>query len=391
VVGLQLVPLPPVVRNTLSPAAAVVESALLVNRSKGDSPLPLSLDPLATLWAFTVGVGLLVVFWSARTLFEESGGLRLVSRSVAWMGLAVASISFVARYTAPRLIYGFWTPVTRSDFPSPHGPFVNRNHFATWLILAIPLTAGYVLARFDSRAGHQPATGTAIDARLAALIAAMCLMTGALLSTLSRSGLAGFTVSAVIFVFLARRRLGRGKLAGLLVAVAAVVALAVAYVDVSGLVTRLDDASVGLQGRTAVWREAWPIARDFVATGVGVGAFERGMLVYQQSARNIFVNHAHSQYLQFLIEGGILLVGIVLIAVAEGARIVVAGLGSDRSAVYWIRAGAASGLAAVAVQSVWEVGLRMPANAVLFAIVAAIALCRPARAPDASSPAADQE
>ena len=41
--------------------------------------------------------------------------------------------------------------------------------------------------------------------------------------------------------------------------------------------------------------------------------------------------------------------------------------------MFWMRAGAASGLAAVCVQSVWEVGLRMPANAVLFAIVAAVA------------------
>ena len=52
--------------------------------------------------------------------------------------------------------------------------------------------------------------------------------------------------------------------------------------------------------------------------------------------------------------------------------------------MFWMRAGAVSGLAAVAVQSVWEVGLRMPANAVLFAIVAAVATYE--TTPSAGSP-----
>ena len=39
-----------------------------------------------------------------------------------------------------------------------------------------------------------------------------------------------------------------------------------------------------------------------------------------------------------------------------------------------MRAGAVSGLIAVAVQSIWETGLRVPANGMLFAVLAAIAL-----------------
>jgi hypothetical protein len=39
-----------------------------------------------------------------------------------------------------------------------------------------------------------------------------------------------------------------------------------------------------------------------------------------------------------------------------------------------VRAGAVGGLIAVAVQSLWETGLRVPANALLFAVLAAIAM-----------------
>jgi hypothetical protein len=39
-----------------------------------------------------------------------------------------------------------------------------------------------------------------------------------------------------------------------------------------------------------------------------------------------------------------------------------------------VRAGAVGGLIAIAVQSVWETGLRVPANGMLFAVLAAIAV-----------------
>jgi len=39
-----------------------------------------------------------------------------------------------------------------------------------------------------------------------------------------------------------------------------------------------------------------------------------------------------------------------------------------------MRVGALSGIAATAIQSLWETAIRMPANAVLFALCAAIAL-----------------
>ena len=75
-----------------------------------------------------------------------------------------------------------------------------------------------------------------------------------------------------------------------------------------------------------------------------------------------------------LADGGLLLAvpgGIVLIA---GVLCIRKRLSADRTAIYWVRAGAVSGLAAAAVQSVWETGLRRPANTLLFAVLAAIFL-----------------
>ena len=53
--------------------------------------------------------------------------------------------------------------------------------------------------------------------------------------------------------------------------------------------------------------------------------------------------------------------------------------------MYFLRAGALSGLFGVAVQSIWETGLTTPANAVLAALAAAIVVHRsaPRSRPDA--------
>lgn len=68
-----------------------------------------------------------------------------------------------------------------------------------------------------------------------------------------------------------------------------------------------------------------------------------------------------------------MLLGLALSAIAALAMAIREQLSLDRSSAYWIRAGAACGLAAVAFQSLWETGLVMPANAALAAVLAAIA------------------
>jgi O-antigen ligase len=198
-------------------------------------------------------------------------------------------------------------------------------------------------------------------------------MLGALLASLSRSGLLGAATGLLVMLGLGRRRMSKASAAWILGAVVASIAAATAYANVSAIAGRLGEAmSTQLGGRVLVWRETWPMVRDFPATGIGVGAFERGMSLYQQSTRLLFFNHAHNEYLQILVEGGLLLaipvaVGIAAVILEAGVR-----LKADRSPAFWLRVGATSSLCAVAVQSVWDTGLRMPANAVLFAIAAAM-------------------
>jgi O-antigen ligase len=143
------------------------------------------------------------------------------------------------------------------------------------------------------------------------------------------------------------------------------------------LAGRFARVSIGYADRVIIWQETLPIVRDFTVTGAGLGTFERAMAVYQRTDRSVFFNQAHSEYLQLAAEGGALLVLLAAGAAVAFVRLAAARLREDRTGMFWIRAGAATGLTAAALQSVWENGLRIPANALLAAIVAAILVHEP--------------
>jgi O-antigen ligase len=318
------------------------------------------------------------------------GGIRVVTRGIAGTGLLLAGVAIAQHATARRLLYWHWPTV----FGSPFGPYLNRNDFSTWLIVAIPLIVGYILTRIETR--HSRGTDFDVEAladgTAAWLGVAVCLMSAALLTAVSRGALTGAAAALGCFVWLSRNRTGHSGRAMLLTGVAVVLGVAVAYANLGALADRVDETlTAGMGGRRVIWRETWPMVRDFWLTGTGAGTYPRGMLVYQHEARgHFYFNHAHNEYLQFAAEGGVLLCVPVAVALMAGAYGIGQRIRHDKTPIFWLRIGAASGVLAVAVQSVWDTGLRMPANAVLFALVAAVALhdgraeAQPRKRPSAS-------
>jgi O-antigen ligase len=375
VVAVSLVPLPPGLRLALSPSTRIIDLALRLGDSAASiaTARPLSIDPAASRVSLALAVAMLLLFLSARTIFAR-GGVRLCVRAIAGLGLVLAAIGMAQHLTAPRLLY--WTFPTGTA--TPFGPYMNHSDFATWLVMALPLTAGHLIARLQSRRGYGalPAgVAEAFDNTAMGLTTAIGLMAAGLVVGLSRSGLiaAGAGLGAVWVLSAARmRRQGR---AWLLAGFGAIALVAFAYANTNAISARVDETiRLGLGGRSAIWRETLPMIADFWLTGVGPGAYERGMIVYQQSPRVVYFNHAHNEYLQIAAEGGLLLALPAIVIAAAGAWRIRRSLGADRTPIYWVRAGAVGGLGAVVVQSLWETGLRVPANGLLFAVIAAIAV-----------------
>jgi O-antigen ligase len=286
----------------------------------------------------------------------------------------LAAIGMAQHATAPHLLY--WMFPTRSA--TPFGPFMNHSDFATWIVMALPLTAGYLIARLHSRRrsdGVAASMADVFDNTAMWLTTAVGLMAAALVVGLSRSGLIAAVVGlGSLWALSSARMSGRGR-AWLLAGFVATAAIGAAYANTNAISARVSETiNLGLGGRQAIWRETWPMIKDFWLTGVGPGAYERAMTVYQQSPRVVYFNHAHNDYIQIAAEGGLLLVVPAFVIAIAGAWRIHRALNADGSAIYWVRAGAVGGLVAVAVQSLWETGLRVPANGLLFAVLAAISM-----------------
>jgi len=373
----QLIPLRQDVRLEISPGLERVDRALYVDASDPASrpPSPLTVDPEATREALALAAAVIAIFWCARAMLE-TGGARQTIRLLTACGLTASATAILQHSTEPGLLYWTWRPINRSA--SPYTPFVNRNDLAAWLIMMIPLTLGYLATRVDSRRlnGAASPLSASVDDKAVWLLGGLCAMTAALLVSLSRSGLTAAAAALLVFVWMARWRLASRGVAWMLVGIALVVTIAMMYVNVDALMSRVNETlATGVGGRKEIWAATRAIIADFRITGVGVGAYARAMSVYQPPHVFAF-NHAHDEYLQVLAEGGVVLAGCAALAVSAGAATAAQLLRRDQTSMFWTRAGAISAIVAIAVQSVWETGLRMPANAVLFAICCAIALQR---------------
>ena len=372
----QLVPLPTAVHDALTANGTAVTRAVALGAPAGTPRAPTSIDPESTAWALALGAAYVGLFWCAREIFAF-GGVRTTIRGISVLGLALTVLGAVQRTTSPKLLYWTWQPLSAGA--APYGPFVNRNALAAWLAMAIPLAIGYVIARRQSdpeRGRGFAAAVAAVDATTLLLAGSACLMMMGLFGSLSRSGIFAAGIGLTMFVVLSQARLTGGRAAASVAAsVAALVAIASMYANLGALAVRMQETTeLGEWGRRVIWRDTAAMIRDFPLTGVGAGAFKRGMLVYQEGSRQFFFNHAHNEYLQLVAEGGVLLAVPAALAIVAAVAAIAARLRADYSAMFWIRIGAIAGLIAIAVQGIFDTSLRTPADGVLFAVVAAVAL-----------------
>jgi O-antigen ligase len=372
-VVVQLIPLPRSVIAVASPNLEPLRAALYLD--SGPDLAPLSANAIVTRAGLATLVSALLVFWAGRHAFGR-GGLRLAASAVAWAGFALVLVSFVQRTTAPRLLLWVWKPTDPEA--QPFGPFVNPNHLATWLLMAASLTAGYLVSHTQALGLSHSSLRLRVrdwlsDGRGLVLTATLLAMLVGIAVTLSRAAILG-AVAALAVGFGLSSVDRRGRTAGV-VGVAAAVLLAIAvWSNAEALVRKFD--AVTTLGRLAIWRETLPILRDFWLTGTGVGTYAPTMLQYQHSFREVHFNQAHSEYLQVAAEGGVLLGAPLAIALGAGVWLARRRLKEDRRAISWLRIGAAAGLTGAAVQGLFETGLRIPANGLLAALLAAIVLHR---------------
>ena len=378
---LQLLPLPESLLARISPQTLpVMDAVRLVARET--TLTGVSVEPSSTVWASGILTANVLLFLAVRALLG-GGGVRWSIRTIAWLGVMFSTLGLAQAASGSGAVYWWWEPF--GEGAEPFGTFINRNHFATWVIMATPACVGYAVARLHLSAGDDPTHHwgsrllSVFDGRALFLMFASILMTVALLISLSRSGMVGLATAAVFVLIASTRQIDRRRRRRLSAYAAVSALIVVVFADTGVLVQRFNQTVATGSGRLPIWRETLPLIGDFWATGTGAGTYQTAMLVYQESDRLFYFNQAHNQYLQIAAEGGLLLSVPAMVALLSFVRLARRRVNGDRTAVFWIRIGAAGGLVAVMVQNFWETGLRMPANAALAAVLAAIVVHAPRR------------
>lgn len=366
--------------------------------TRGDGVrVSLSADVEATRAATAGLLFLLIAFVIAANVLTSRRRVRGLIITLTGFGLLLAIFALAQHFTWNGRFY--WLREASAAVTSPFGPFANHNHFAGYMELLVPLPIALVLTR-----------ATRPDARLF-LIFAAAVMAVAVVASLSRGGMISLAAELVFIGLMSgrlgetrehsdtapRRRVAASRVASPVAASlrAAVLMLLIVAAIAAGIYWTGPERVVGRLARTAVvsddpraesfhasrgwiWRDTLAMISANPVLGVGLGAYETAYPltsaedVMNADGASYSVDRAHNDYLQAVADCG--LVGGALAGwfiVLLFGRVRRAAQSSD-ALVRAMAIGGGAGLFALLVHSLFDFNLQLPANALLFLLIAAV-------------------
>lgn len=329
-----------------------------------------------TVYPYLTKVGFLLLTSYVILLFLLSQALRTPHhwKGFAWfvvlLGFAVAIFAILQDLTFNGKIYWFRV---MSYGGAPYGPYVNRNHFAGFIELVVPVGLA-MLAVPGVRRQQLP---------LVALLTA--IPAGALFLSASRGGIAAFGCEVVVLILLLW--MGRGQKRHLFTFLIALLLAGglVGWLGAGQVVTRfsqIHNPGVTEARRISMVRGAWKIFLDHPWIGTGLGTTVSVYPRYETAYDARIVDHIHDDHFELLAETGIAggfcwLAFIGLLAVFGLKNL---SAHQDRF-VRAIQLGALVACVGLLVHSFVDFNLHIPANALLFYLQAGMASSSPVFGP----------
>jgi O-antigen ligase len=343
-------------------AALAIGSAVL-------SPHPaLVVEGLLILGTY-LGFFFLVVL-TVRTRQEQ----RTLVWVIVWTAVGLGMIGLLEKFEV--LVFPWWdyTAELARDFggTSLTGVYVNRNHMAGFLEMAIPLMLALFLIRSRS-----------LEVRFGMIGLALFLIVCQVL-TLSRGGWAATAVALISMaaVLLLKKGFAHKRLVGILAAGCVILALmAAASTPVVERATTLTQGEMkdNIAGRLTYWEGTWELIKDNWPVGTGPGTFGVAFPPYQLPGLRALPRYAHNDYLQFMSDVGILVVPVLIWLFFLFFRAGFTKLKSRSRQTSGIAMGSMAAAAAILFHSLFDGNLRIPANALLFTAVAALVMGKGSR------------
>ena len=361
---IQLIPLPPAIWTLLPGRDVVVEGFRLLGQ-----PLPwlsLSLAPaetIATAMAMLPPLAMLALI------------LRLGAYRDSWLLIALLCATFISVALGVMQIQSGGTGpylYRQANLGTASGLFANANHMATLLLVSIPFLVALGTRRWRQQSGTNDRLLTATLAGGAAVIVLLGIGINQSFALLI-IGAPVIGAAALQLIPPGRVRLGRlAAMLGLLF----VAGTAVLAVMVSAGMSASNQTSMTI--RADIWAHTSEAIRDSGLAGSGIGTFTAIYPRYEDPAtiERTYVNHAHNDYLELALEGGIPAIALmILFAIWWGARAFT--IWRSPNAAELGRA-ACIASAAILLHSLVDYPLRTAAIATIFAMALAL-MADPAR------------
>ncbi len=330
----------------------------------------ISVNPEATWTRLQNLLAYAGVFWLAFHLGADRRRAHQALLALALGGLAYAGYG----------LYGYFGqggPVTST--------FVNRNSYATYAGLTLFCGLGLVVERLGREALRGRSLGRSLrhalarlDFTMTAAILGCVACAAALLLTRSRGALVAVAVGLVLYLWLLRHTpvIRSPALYALLLAL--MLGGAGVLIGTSGQATlgRFAAAGANLEDRIAYDRATWTALQDRPLLGTGYATFADAFMAYNDPGTGTyFLDKAHNSYLQLLMELGgpaalalFLAIGCLVFRCWQGLF----ASRRDRAHLATVLAGSAL----VAVHSLVDFSLEMPANAVTCALLLGLGCAR---------------
>ena len=288
--------------------------------------------PRPSRWSPRPRVHAAVQLAAVWVLFQCAVGLNVSYRRLRRFGLAItvnatllALFSLIQAMTWDGKI--FWSrpsPVGNGWYTG--GPFICHNHLAAYLNLGLGFALGSLLAAVQTgafRSGRHREYATSLDrGRFLWFAYAVAVLVVGLIATHSRGGFLAMIASAVVTFLVLRPETVRLR-AGLICAFSIVPLFLLALGTDSPFqrVASITDAGEsGLNGRTEIWRAALRAWEKNPILGAGLGNFEVAVSQTMDRDFGVVFQHAENEFLEILVEGGVVGLSLFLLAIGSLAR-----------------------------------------------------------------------
>jgi O-antigen ligase len=401
---LQIVPLPMALVRVISPARAQLQADLVpvpleqlpgeATAVSSSSWVPLSVEPYATYTFAARLLAVFVVYAAARNWLADRASFRRLAWVALINGIALSTLA-IAQFFSPNRQLMYWV---FDHGVVGYGPFVCRNHYPDFLALSIGMAIGLMLTRDErrekERKNHEEAAGLSsaweqvIDLLTAPIVLldrpltlAAAIAVGFMLVSvpfsLSRGGLLAIIGAAVFTWFLGRWRASAasGSVGWALTATVAVILAVLFWKGTAPIQERFANTfAATADDRTPLWiagGKQWP---GFWLAGSGNGTFQRVEPLGRSTPGAMVYEHAHNEYLEAGIEGGLIRFTLTLVLVVGLLYQVAAGYHKLRErSSGGLLLGAWFGLLMLALHAVTDFAIHIPAIALMAATIAGYA------------------